>query len=211
MIIIPKSNLYEAKINFNQFDLVDFNVTKSGERFFAKRVRLRSNKFTHFITRFFLNRNNPKSLVKKSVRVDEDLYSALCDETHNNKIFFTKTISEAVLNTISTGQIDLIDAKWFSHKITVYFTQEENKRIEEVLTEIRNKKIEGVTYSKLVRSILYKRLGIVMEFETMKNDRNILPKRGTNSGMATNPINHTSYKQQSKYNKATMKGAYNEK
>lgn len=50
-----------------------------------------------------------------------------------------------------------------------------------------------------------------MEFETIKNDRNILPKRGTNSGMATNPINHTSYKQQSKYNKATMKGAYNEK
>lgn len=54
MIIIPKSNLYEAKINFNQFDLVDFNVTKSGERFFAKRVRLRSNKFTHFITRLLM-------------------------------------------------------------------------------------------------------------------------------------------------------------
>lgn len=211
MIIIPKRNLDEAKRHFKHFNLIDFNVTKSGEIFLAKRVRLRSNKFKKFITGFLLNRDNLKSLVKKSVRVDEDLYSALCDETHNNKIFFTKTISEAVLNTISTGQIDLIDAKWFSHKITVYFTQEENKRIEEVLTEIRNKKIKGVTYSKLVRSILYKRLGIVIESETMKNDRNILPKRGTNSGMATNPINHTSYKQQSKYNKATMKGAYNEK
>lgn len=146
MIIIPKRNLDEAKRHFKHFNLIDFNVTKSGERFLAKRVRLRSNKFKKFITGFLLNRDNLKSLVKKSVRVDEDLYSALCDETHNNKIFFTKTISEAVLNTISTGQIDLIDAKWFSHKITVYFTQEENKRIEDVLTEIRNKKIKGYGY-----------------------------------------------------------------
>lgn len=180
MIIIPKRNLDKVKRDFRQFNLVDFNVMKSEKRFLATKVRLRSNKFTQFITGLLLNRDNPKSLVKKSIRVDEDLYNALCTATHNNKTFFTKTVSEAVLNEISTGEIDLIEAKGFSHKITVYFTQDENKRIENVLTEIRNKKIKNVTYSKLVRSILYQRLGIVMESETMKNDRNILSKRDTN-------------------------------
>lgn len=38
MIIIPKRNLDEAKNDFRQYNLVDFNVTKSGERFLQKEL-----------------------------------------------------------------------------------------------------------------------------------------------------------------------------
>ena len=145
--------------------LVGFNIIKSGKRFQAKRVRLRNNIFSRLRQRLFRQRVDSSNLVKKSVRVDSDIYNTLFNVAHNDEEFFTKIINSAVVNEISIGQIDLIDARWFRYKITVYFTQEEYRRVQDVLNELRGRRIIGVTFSSLVRSILYKHLGIVQEIE----------------------------------------------
>ena len=166
MIIIPKVNLDNIQKHYRQFDLVDFNVSESGKRFLATRVQLRDNIFRRLRLRFFRQRVDSNNLVKKSVRVDDDIYDILFNLANNNdKEFFTKIINSAVVNEISTGKIDLINARWFKHKITVYFTQEEYRRAQDVLNELRGRRSTGVTFSSLVRSILYKHLGVVQEIE----------------------------------------------
>ena len=161
--MIKSQSKYSRK--FAQVDLVEFIVRKSGNRFLAKRVRLRNNIFTRFREMFLRNRANSKGLVKKSVRVDSDINNALLNVAHNDEEFFTKVINSAVVNEISTRQIDLIKARWFKHKVTVYFTQDEYRRVQNVLNELRERRITGVTFSSLVRSILYKHLGIVQEIK----------------------------------------------
>ena len=146
--------------------LVEFNVMESEKRFLAKRVRLRNDIFSRLRLRFFHQKAESNNLVKKSVRVDDDIYNILFNLASNNdKEFFTKIINSAVVNEISTGKIDLIDARCFKHKVTVYFTQEEYRRVQDVLNELRGRRITGVTFSSLVRSILYKHLGIVQEIK----------------------------------------------
>ncbi len=104
--------------------LVGFNIIKSGKRFQAKRVRLRNNIFSRLRQRLFRQRVDSSNLVKKSVRVDSDIYNTLFNVAHNDEEFFTKIINSAVINEISTGQIDLINARCFKHKVTVYFDSE---------------------------------------------------------------------------------------
>ena len=145
--------------------LVEFNVMESEKRFLAKRVRLRNDIFSRLRQRFFRQKVDSSNLVKKSVRVDSDIFKALLNVARNDKEFFTKIINSAVVNEIPTGQIDLINARWFRHKVTVYFTQEEYRRVQDVLEQLRNSGLRGVTFSSLVRSILYKHLGIVQETE----------------------------------------------
>lgn len=145
--------------------LVGFNIIKSGKRFLAKRVRLRNDIFSRLRQRFFRQKAESNNLVKKSVRVDSDIFNALLKVAHNDEKFFTKIINSAVVNEISTEQIDLIKARWFKHKVTVYFTQDEYRRVQDVLNELRSRKITSVTFSSLVRSILYKHLGVVQEIE----------------------------------------------
>lgn len=151
--------------NLVQAELVEFIVRKSGERFCATRIRLRDNIFTKLKQKLFRTKVDSKELVKKSVRVDGDISNALLNVATNNEIFFTKIINSAVINEISTGQIDLINAAMFKHKITVYFTQEEYRHVQDALNELKNKGLRSITFSKLVRSILYKRLGIVIEIK----------------------------------------------
>lgn len=145
--------------------LIEFNVRESGKRFLAKRVRLRNNIFSRLRLRFFRQKAESNNLVKKSVRVDSDIFNALLKVAHNDEKFFTQIINSAVVNEISTKQIDLIKARWFKHKVTVYFTQDEYRRVQNVLNELRERRITGVTFSSLVRSILYKHLGIVQEIK----------------------------------------------
>ena len=164
-MIITKRYTDVAGRHFRQFDLVDFTVKQSGENFLARRVRLRNDIFTRLRLRFFRQRVDSNNLVKKSVRVDSDIFNALLKVAHNDEKFFTKIINSAVVNEISTKQIDLIKARWFKHKVTVYFTQDEYRRVQDVLNELRSRKITGVTFSSLVRSILYKHLGVVQEIE----------------------------------------------
>lgn len=151
--------------NLAQVELVEFIVKKSRERFLATRIRLRDNIFTKLKQKLFLTKVDSKELVKKSVRVDGDISNALLNVATNNEIFFTKIINSAVITEISTGQIDLINAAEFKHKITVYFTQEEYRHVQDALNELKNKGLKSITFSQLVRSILYKRLGIVIEIE----------------------------------------------
>lgn len=187
--------------------LIEFNVRESGKRFLATRVQLRDNIFTRLRLRFFRQRVDSNNLVKKSVRVDSDIHNALLKVAHNDEKFFTKIINSAVVNEISTRQIDLIKARWFKHKVTVYFTQDEYRRVQNVLNELRERRITGVTFSSLVRSILYKHLGIVIETSVIERlNKEVQHNRGTTSGMTTNPINRSNSKQKNKYSVKVMKG-----
>ena len=187
--------------------LIEFNVRESGKRFLAKRVRLRNNIFSRLRLRFFRQKAESNNLVKKSVRVDSDIFNALLKVAHNDEKFFTKIINSAVVNEISTKQIDLIKARWFKHKVTVYFTQDEYRRVQDVLNELRSRKITSVTFSSLVRSILYKHLGIVIETSVIERlNKEVQHNRGITSGKATNPINRSNSKQKNKYSVKIMKG-----
>jgi len=148
-----------------QVDLVEFIVRESGKRFLAKRVRLRNDIFSRLRQRFFRQKAESNNLVKKSVRVDSDIFNTLFNVVRNDEEFFTKIINSAVVNEISTRQIDLIKARWFKHKVTVYFTQDEYRHVQDVLEQLRNSGLRGVTFSSLVRSTLYKHLGIVQEIK----------------------------------------------
>ena len=191
-----------------QVDLVEFIVRESGKRFLAKRVRLKNDIFSRLRQRFFRQKAESNNLVKKSVRVDDKIYSILFNLARNNdKEFFTKIINSAVANQISTEQIDLIDARCFKHKVTVYFTQEEYRRVQDVLEQLRNSSLRGVTFSSLVRSTLYKHLLIVIEASVIERlNKEVQHNRGTTSGMATNPINRSNSKQKNKYSVKVMKG-----
>lgn len=207
MIIIPKVNLDNIQKHYRQFDLVDFNVSESGKRFLATRVQLRDNIFRRLRLRFFRQKAESNNLVKKSVRVDSDIFKVLLNVARNDEAFFTKIINSAVSNQISTEQIDLIDARCFKHKVTVYFTQEEYRRVQDVLEQLRNIGLRGVTFSSLVRSILYKHLGVIIEASAIERLNNgVQHNRGTTSGRTTNPINHSNSKQNKKYNVKVMKG-----
>ena len=187
--------------------LIEFNVRESGKRFLATRVQLRDNIFTRLRLRFFRQRVDSNNLVKKSVRVDSDIFNALLKVAHNDEKFFTKIINSTVVNEISTRQIDLIKARWFKHKVTVYFTQDEYRRVQNVLNELRERRITGVTFSSLVRSILYKHLGIVIETSIIERlNKEVQHNRGITSGKATNPINRSNSKQKNKYSVKVMKG-----
>ena len=164
-MIITKRYTDVVGRHFRQFDLVDFTVKQSGKRFLAKRVRLRNDIFSRLRQRFFRQKVDSSNLVKKSVRVDSDIFNTLFNVVRNDEEFFTEIINSAVVNEISTKQIDLIKARWFKHKVTVYFTQDEYRRVQDVLNELRSRKITSVTFSSLVRSILYKHLGVVQEIE----------------------------------------------
>lgn len=207
-MIITKRYTDVVGRHFRQFDLVDFTVKQSGERFLAKRVRLRNDIFSRLRQRFFRQKAESNNLVKKSVRVDDKIYNILFNLARNNdKEFFTKIINSAVVNEISTGQIDLINAKWFRHKVTVYFTKEEYRRVQDVLNELRSRRITGVTFSSLIRSILYKHLGIVIETSVIERlNKEVQHNRGTTSGMTTNPITRSNSKQKNKYSVKVMKG-----
>ena len=206
-MIITKRYTDVAGRHFRQFDLVDFTVKQSGENFLARRVRLRNDIFTRLRLRFFRQRVDSNNLVKKSVRVDSDIFNALLKVAHNDEKFFTKIINSTVVNEISTRQIDLIKARWFKHKVTVYFTQEEYRRVQDVLNELRSRRITGVTFSSLIRSILYKHLGIVIETSVIERlNKEVQHNRGITSGKATNPINRSNSKQKNKYSVKIMKG-----
>ena len=188
--------------------LIEFNVRESGKRFLATRVQLRDNIFRRLRQRFFRQKVDSSNLVKKSVRVDDKIYNILFNLARNNdKEFFTKIINSAVVNEISTEQIDLIDARCFEHKVTVYFTQEEYRRVQDVLNELRSRRITGVTFSSLIRSILYKHLGTVIETSVIERlNKEVQHNRGITSGKATNPINRSNSKQKNKYSVKVMKG-----
>ncbi|MCM1264755.1 MAG: hypothetical protein NC200_01030 [Candidatus Gastranaerophilales bacterium] len=168
MIIIPNKNLEIIEILYEKCNVIDFIEVKSQKSFFVKRVYLRNNTPIKPIFDLFNNKTTSNNLVKKSVRVDNDIYHALREVAHNDKTFITKKINSAVMNKISTGEIDLIKAKWFSHKITVYFTNGEYRRVEKVIKKLKDIKIKGITFSSIVRSILYESLGLVQEVKNLE-------------------------------------------
>lgn len=146
-----------------EIQTVTMRMKKSKETFLADRVKLRNNILQQLISKFkfFDTKFDNECLVKKSVRVDSDIYNALCRITHQNKTFFTKIINTAILNEISTRQFDIIYTERFKHKITVYFSQKEYYQVQQILLRLKKIGLYNLTFSKLVRSILYKHFDVV--------------------------------------------------
>lgn len=202
MVIVNLINFDSLTRHYGQYKLVDFMVRESGEKFLAKRVRLRNSILSRLIPNFLRRRVMSNNLIKKSVRVDYEMYNLLFRIARGNKKFLTNIINSAVIEKFSTREIDLIDARLFKKKITVYFTQKEYRQVQDVLDELKDRKIKGVTFSSLVRSILYKSLGIVMEApDYAENKLNESPQAniGKSVGATTNPINHSSNEKQKKH------------
>ena len=152
--------------------IVKYKEQNTNEQFPVYRVYLinGNNKLLKYTSELSQNDVNSSHLKKKSVRIDEKMCRALYEKTGNDKTFLTKIINSAVMTEISTRQIDLIRAKKFEAKVTVYFSSEEYKQIEQVIKELKDKGFKKITFSSLVRSILYKRLGLVQEIKDATPD-----------------------------------------
>lgn len=111
-------------------------------------------------------------LVKKSVRIDNDLFQALLQRVGSNELFISKTVADAVIQRLNTRTIDLIETCHFRHKITVYFTQEQYRLVEQAIAELKNRGFTWVTFSLLVRSILYEQFELVQELKANPKQRN---------------------------------------
>lgn len=109
-------------------------------------------------------------LVKKCVRIDNNLLQALRREVGSNKDCISKAVSKAVLDKIESRVIDVIKTENFKHRITVRFTQAQYNLVRQTVDMLREQGVTGITFSLLVRSILYEHLGIVTEIDTEANN-----------------------------------------
>lgn len=170
MIIIPKIDLDTVERNCSEYKLVDYYTKRKKERFLAYRVQCNISNISIIqaiknIVNLKLHRNKIDSnkIIKKSVRIDQDIYENLLRKIYNDEICFSKTVRGIVSSEISVKEIDLIKAKGFSRKITVYYTEEQYKYIKQVINSIKSKGLKWITFSSLARSILYKRLGLAID------------------------------------------------
>lgn len=108
-------------------------------------------------------------LVKKCVRIDMALYQALSREVGFNESYISATVSKAILDKIGSRVIDVIRTRSFNHRITVRFTQDQYKLVRQTVDELREQGVRGITFSLLVRSILYEHFGIVTEIKKEAN------------------------------------------
>lgn len=107
--------------------------------------------------------------IKKTVRIDNELYKALYNEAHfnsdNGEMSFNKLVNTDVSKRIELGEFALLPTRKFSHRITIRFSLEDYIRIQKVVYELReNKELEWVNFSVVVRSILYEALGLITEY-----------------------------------------------
>lgn len=108
-------------------------------------------------------------LVKKCVRIDNYLFQALRREVGSNKDCISNVVSKAVLDKIERRVIDVIKTENFNHRITVRFTQDQYNLVRQTVDELKAQGVTGITFSLLVRSILYEHFGIVTEIKTELN------------------------------------------
>lgn len=111
---------------------------------------------------FFRSKSNVtiSNLVKRCVRVDDDLILALYNEVEFKKSCTTKLVHKEILNRIQARELDLIPTWDVPHRITLHFTKEESDIIDEIVKELRDKNLD-VTFSMVVRSILYEAFGLI--------------------------------------------------
>lgn len=115
------------------------------------------------------NTKTSNKLVKKCVRIDEDLFHALCREVDCNESYISRTVSNTVLNQIKNRVIDVIETKKFKYRITIHFTKDQYKLIRQTINEIKAQGLKRITFSLLVRSILYKQFKLVTNIKKEVN------------------------------------------
>lgn len=117
---------------------------------------------------FFRSKNNATipNMVKRCVRVDDDLLRALDNRVNFSNSYATRLVHKAVLDKLQAGELDLIPTWDVPHRITLFFTKKESDIIDEIVKELRDRELD-VTFSMVVRSILYEYLGLIT-FETSK-------------------------------------------
>lgn len=169
---------FAKKINvksINKKEMVLLMNTKTYRKLWSIRIYLKSigntikriNRLMNL--RFSHSIKNPNKLVKKCVRIDEAIFQALRRKVGFNEGCISKTVSKAVLGKIESRVIDVIETNNFNHRITVRFTQDQYKLVTETIDELRKQGIKNITFSLLVRSILYEYFRIVTEIETEVN------------------------------------------
>ena len=106
--------------------------------------------------------------VKKTVRIDDDLYRAIFNEAFfnedNGEVPFNKLINNSVLKRLESRVINLIPTRTFSHRITLRFTINDYNRIQDLVYYLRDiEKLGWVSFSLVIRSMLYESFDLVRE------------------------------------------------
>lgn len=140
------------------------------------RISLKKNngivQLMHSVIKPLFSPQNTKfsnKLVKKCVRIDEDLWESLRRNVGFNESYISTTVSNAVVERIKSRVIDVIETKSFNHKITVRFTQDKYNLVKQTINELKAQGLKRITFSLLVRSILYEHFKLVID---IKNEAN---------------------------------------
>ncbi|MCQ2743305.1 MAG: hypothetical protein MJ230_00720 [bacterium] len=153
---------YQVKLNNNIISLFDYRINKV-QQWIIDWISNGSNEST--------SKNSSRRLVKKTVRVDSDMHNSLVSCTNVDKTEISRIISNAVMGEISNNEIILIGSCDFTYRVTVYFTPQQYAHIKQIVEELKHRQL-GVTFSSLVRSILYKTLKHVKEIKgELKNEQ----------------------------------------
>lgn len=155
----------------NSGELVGLYVKKDPKHIRHLVLRIDFNKtilenFRYLLKRKSVKQNFFKKTIKKSVRVDNDIYSALMKTTKADIVKFDEKhvstfVRKTILDQFKTKNIDLIATRNFTHKITIHFIKEEYDYIHQIIKDFKAKGIKYITFSLLARSILYKTLNLV--------------------------------------------------
>lgn len=101
--------------------------------------------------------------VKATVRIDDNLFQTLSELAGELNASFNMSIRNIGNAVINMGKIYLLPTKNFSHRITIHFSVDEYCLIQEIVHKLKRNGLKWVTFSLVVRSILYEALVVVLD------------------------------------------------
>ena len=179
MIKFKKVRVYQEQIDNAQVKRVSLFTNDETSRVYrGVRANLDSNEclIQEILTFFNSCFNNSKvkaNIIKKTVRIDDELSRALYSEAHFNsdsgEISFNKLVKGSISEKINTpmlygNKLDLIPTHKFAHRITIHFSLHEHIYLQTIVYELKQKGLDWVNFSVVVRSILYEALGLITEY-----------------------------------------------
>lgn len=167
----------------NSGELVGLYVKKDPKHIRHLVLRIDFNKtilenFKYLLNRKSVEQNFFNKTIKKSVRVDNDIYSALMKTTKADIVKFDEKhvstfVRKTILDKFKTKNIEVISTRDFRHKITIHFAEEEYDCINQIMKDFKTRGLRYITFSLLVRSILYKTLNLVENELSQVIDKNV--------------------------------------
>ena len=107
------------------------------------------------VTKNYLNKNKTKFNWRVFVYIPTGEYDR----------FGKGSISEKFNTPMLYGnKLDLIPTHKFAHRITIHFSLYEHIYLQTIVYELKQKGLDWVNFSVVVRSILYEALGLVTEY-----------------------------------------------